>query len=96
MSGSLDLHGLALLLGRSYYTAVRDWRRWCAEDGLPEPYIGKNGKRPRWSQARVEAWRDGTSGPVVSPVVAGPQPANDPVRPEPAPRAQRLRRSLGG
>jgi len=78
---ALDLYGLALILDRSYDYVVRHWRRLCDEDGLPHPFIGRNGRKPRWSRKAVEAWRDGEP-PAARPASAAIDPvqavANDP------------------
>lgn len=88
----LDLHGLALLLGYTYDYVSRDWRRMVAE-GMPAPFTGDR-RKPRWSRAAVEAWRDGVSPPVTGSQ-SSPQAANDAVAPEPAPVVNRLRAALG-
>lgn len=80
----LDLHALAALLDRSYDYVVRHWRRMCSEEGLPQPYAGRNGRKPRWSRKAVERWRDGevppaAATPAPTPVAkAASGPANDP------------------
>jgi hypothetical protein len=76
----LDLHGLAHVLDRSYDWTVRNWRRLVDEQGLPKPFSGTNGRKPRWSRKLVEAWRDGEAPPSTPVNAAQPAPAvaNDP------------------
>jgi hypothetical protein len=80
----LDLYALAALLDRSYDYVVRHWRRMVDEEGLPMPFTGRNGRKPRWSRKAVERWRDGEAppAPAASAPITAPRPAaavaNDP------------------
>lgn len=108
MTADVDLHGAALLVGRSASFLQKKWRTLThGETGapFPRPYIGAGkGQQARWTVAAIEAWKAGAAPAAGDLDTAGHLaqreppaiPANDP-RPRPVTdRLAALKAAAGG